>query len=90
MERESISLGNYIKDKAEGVAKIVKVNGIPTYCFSEFTRTGERVAVNTPLVKAAVQQLEQRALKALADKQAELEAVRAVLADIDAAQEVLA
>lgn len=89
----TINIGAYAKDKAEGLARIVKINGIVTYCYREYTRSGQQVNANAGITREAVAKLVEELPKEIeayvAAKSAELEAARQALADIDGAQELL-
>jgi 2,4-dienoyl-CoA reductase-like NADH-dependent reductase (Old Yellow Enzyme family) len=80
----NINLAQFMIDRAKGIAKIVKLNGVPHYTARRFDEaTGEPVpalhALNEADVQATIAQFEQAAA-----------AAKQLLADIQSAEEKLA
>lgn len=78
-----INLDAYAEGKSKGTIRVVLVNGMPQYTVRQFDpNTGEPKGVLLPLDRKAV-------AKQIEDMEADIAKAKVLLADIDAAKEVM-
>jgi len=79
----SIDVSQYVKGKEKGTTRIIKINGQPTYTQRKFDPdTGEAIPTNTAISRSGV-------VKAIESIREQLVQLETVLADMDAAKEVV-
>lgn len=78
-----VNISDYIKAKAAGVTRVVRLNNIPHYTRKGFNPvTGAPVPILAPLDRDQL-------VATIAQMESDLENIREVLADLDAAPEVI-
>jgi hypothetical protein len=78
-----INVGDYLAAKADGTGEMIKVNGVPHFTQREFERrTGVSISPTVPLDRNQI-------LVALAQIKSDMDGMNIVLADMDAAREVM-
>ena len=83
MQGIQINVRDYIQAKAAGVTKVVRLNGVPHY-----TRKGFDPATGKP-VPILVQLDRDQVDASIAQMESDLDNMRAMLTDMDAAQEAI-
>ncbi len=86
-----INIGDYLKDKESGAAKVFKLNGAPYYSLRTFDRfTGVQSApLNVPMTTESIKDLINGWEKELAKRNEDLAAARQFLSDLETAPELL-